>query len=143
VTGVPLRAMDTATMDLGAIKQAMAKTNELFNSEVFGKRNFAAIGQIYTTDARILPPGRLMVFGRLEIEGFWFDIIRSYNAKSIARQSLDLMPAGEGLVEVGRSVITAEPAGQPEVQVDIKYVVFWKQEDGLWKWHVHIWNQSW
>ena len=77
--------MDTATMDLGAIKQAMAKTNELFNSEVFGKRNFAVLDQIYTTDARILPPGRLMVFGRQEIEGFWFDIIRSYNAKSIAR----------------------------------------------------------
>jgi hypothetical protein len=53
------------------------------------------------------------------------------------------MLAGEGLVEVGRSVLTAEPAGQPEVQVDFKYVIFWKQEDGLWKWHVHIWNMSW
>ena len=138
-----MRAMDTPTMDLDAIKQSLAKTNELFNSEVFGKRNFAALDDIYTEDARILPPGRLMVSGRQEIKGFWFDIIRSYNAKSTVRRSLDVMPAGEGLVEVGRGVMTAEPAGLPEVQVDFKYVVFWKQEDGLWKWHVHIWNLSW
>jgi ketosteroid isomerase-like protein len=135
--------MDAAKQSLSEIKQEMAKTIDLFNVEVFGKRNFDAIDQIYTTDARIMPPGRLMVSGRQEIKGFWFDIIRSYNAKSTARESLDIMPGGEGVVEVGRSVITAEPAGQPEVQVDIKYVVFWKQEDGLWRWHVHIWNLSW
>jgi len=129
--------------DLGAIKQEMAKTSDLFNTEVFGNRNFAALDQIYTEDARVMPPGRLMVTGRQEIKGFWFDIIRSYNAKSTVRHSVDVMPAGVGLVEVGRSVMTAEPAGSPEIQVDIKYVVFWKQEDGLWKWHVHIWNLSW
>jgi len=135
--------MDTASMDLDAIKQSMARTNELFNKEVFVERNFAALEQIYTKDARILPPGRLMVTGRQDIKGFWFDIIRSYNAKSTLRHSLDLMPAGEGLVEIGRGSMTAEPAGLPEIQVDFKYVVFWKQEDGVWKWHVHIWNLSW
>jgi ketosteroid isomerase-like protein len=135
--------MDTAGMDTSAIKKSMAETNELFNSEVFGKRNFDALDRIYTTDARILPPGRLMVTGRQEIKGFWFDIIRSYNAKAAALCPIDVITAGDGLVEVGRGVMTAEPAGQPEVQVDFKYVVFWKQEDGLWKWHVDIWNLSW
>lgn len=56
--------------------------------------------------------------------------------------SVDVMPAGEGLVEIGKAVLTAEPAGQPEVQWDMKYVVFWKQEDGQWKWHVDIWNMN-
>jgi ketosteroid isomerase-like protein len=134
--------MDTA-MDLSEIRQSIAKTNELFNSEVFGKRNFDVLDQIYTEDARVLPPGRLMVTGRQEIKGFWFDIIRSYNAKSTARQSLDVITTGEGLLDIGRGVMTAEPAGLPEVQVDFKYVVFWQQEDGIWKWHVHIWNLSW
>jgi ketosteroid isomerase-like protein len=135
--------MDTATMDFSAFEHDMAKANELFNGEVIGKRNFDALGLIYTKDARVLPPGRLMVTGRQEIKGFWFDIIRSYNAKSAARRSLDVIPTGDGVVEVGRGVLTAEPAGLPEVQIDFKYVVFWKQEDGVWKWHVHIWNLSW
>jgi ketosteroid isomerase-like protein len=131
------------SIDFSEINPGMAKTNDLFNTEIFGKRNFAALDQIYTKDARVMPPGRLMVTGRQEIKGFWFDIIRSYNAKSIARQPLDLIPTGDAVVEAGRSVMTAEPAGSPEVQVDFKYVVFWKHEDGLWKWHVHIWNLSW
>jgi hypothetical protein len=40
-------------------------------------------------------------------------------------------------------VLTIEPTGQSEAQIDVKYVVFWQQEDGLWKWHVRIWNLSW
>jgi len=142
VAGVPLRAMDTATMDLSAIKQSMAKTNELFNSEVFGKRNFAALDQIYTKDARILPPGAPMASGRQDIKGFWFDMIRYYNAKSAVLESVDVMPAGDGLVEIGKAVLTVEPAGQSEEQMQVKYVVFWKQEDGQWKWHVDIWNMN-
>jgi hypothetical protein len=46
-------------VDLDAIKQSMEKTNDLFNAEVFGKRNFDALDQIYTKGARILPPGAL------------------------------------------------------------------------------------
>jgi len=131
--------MDT---DISAIKQAMAKTNELFNDEVFLKRNFAALDQIYTKSARILPPGAPMVSGRQEIKGFWFDMIRSFNAKSAVLKSVDVIPAGDGVVEIGKAVLTVEPAGQPEVQFDVKYVVYWQQEDGLWKWHVDIWNMN-
>ena len=36
---------------------AMRQTNELFNAEVVGKRNFALLDQVYTVSARILPPG--------------------------------------------------------------------------------------
>ena len=85
------------TTAINAIKQSMAKTNALFNTEIFGKRNFAAIDQIYTRDARILPPGRPMFFGRPEIKGFWFDIIRSFNAKSAVDESVDMLPAGDGV----------------------------------------------
>ena len=46
----------------------MARTNELFNTQVFGKRNFDALDKIYTVDARILPPGAPMISGRT-VEG--------------------------------------------------------------------------
>ena len=46
---------------LGQIKLAMQNTNDLFNVEVFGKRNFAALDDIYTADAHILPPGAPMI----------------------------------------------------------------------------------
>ena len=128
--------------DLKTIRQSMAKTNDLFNTEVFGKRNFHALCDIYTSTARILPPGAPMASGWTEIKAFWFDLVRSVNAKSAVLESVDVMPAGDGVVEIGKAVLTVEPAGQPETQIDVKYVVFWKQEDGVWKWHVDIWNTN-
>ena len=53
---------------LDAVQMAMASTNELFNTEVFGNRNFDALDAVDTTDARILPPGAPMVFVRDVVE---------------------------------------------------------------------------
>ncbi len=119
----------------------MASTNDLFNTEVFGKRNFEALDQIYTADARILPPGAPMISGRESIKKFWSDLIVSVNAKSAVLASIDVMQAGDGAVEIGRATLSFEPQGQAPSQMEVKYVVYWRQEDGRWKWHVDIWNQ--
>jgi hypothetical protein len=29
-----------------------------------------------------------------------------------------------------------------ESSLDVKYVVVWKREDDLWKWHIDIWNPN-
>ena len=62
---------------LGSIKNAMQKTNDLFNLEVVSKRNFAELDNIYTRGARILPPDAPVIFGRDAIRKFWSDMIRS------------------------------------------------------------------
>lgn len=120
----------------------MAGTNELFNTEVFGKRNYDALDAVYTVDARILPPGAPMVSGREAIKKFWADLIQSMNAKSAVLASVEVMPAGDGVVEIGRATLTVEPERQSAMQVEVKYVVYWRQEDGQWKWHVDIWNPN-
>ncbi len=120
----------------------MAKTNDLFNTEVFGKRNFDALDQIYTEDARILPPGAAMISGREAIKGFWSNLIQSANARSAALESVDVIPAGDGVVEIGRATLSVAPQGQEPTDLEVKYVVYWRQEDGRWKWHVDIWNQN-
>lgn len=129
----------TAKTTAEQLKAAMAATNELFNSEVFGKRNFAALDQIYTANARILPPGSPMIAGRPAIQEFWSSLIQSTNAKSAVLASVDVMDAGDGVVEIGRATLTVQPDGTP-AEMEVKYVVYWKEEDGAWKWHVDIWN---
>jgi len=125
---------------LDQIRRGMASTNELFNDEVVGRRNFAALDDIYTADARILPPGSPMVAGREAIKKFWSDVVRSANARSAVLTTVDIMPGGDGVVEIGSAVLTVQPEGQSAVEMDLKYVVYWRQEDGKWKWHVDIWN---
>jgi ketosteroid isomerase-like protein len=120
----------------------MARTNELFNMEVFGKQNFDALDDIYTADARILPPGAPMISGRKAIKEFWSSLIQSANAKSAVLASVEVFPAGDGVVEIGRATLTLQPAAQTAAELEVKYVVYWRPENGLWKWHVDIWNQS-
>jgi ketosteroid isomerase-like protein len=127
---------------LSQIKAAMAATNDLFNNEVFGKRNFEALDKIYTVNARILPPGAAMISGRPAIQEFWSSLIQSANAKSAVLSSVDVMPAGDAVVEIGKATLTVQPEGSGEVEMEVKYVVYWREEDGLWKWHVDIWNPN-
>ena len=124
------------------IQLAMANTNALFNSEVFAKRNFDALDNIYTATARILPPGAPMISGREAIKSLWTHLVQSANAKSAVLTSIDVMPAGDGVVEIGQASLTVEPEGQAPAQMEVKYVVYWRQEDGRWKWHVDIWNPN-
>lgn len=127
---------------LSEIQQRMAETNELFNSEVFSRRNFDALDHIYTTDARILPPGAPMITGRADIKQFWSDMVQGAHATSALLSSIDVLPAGDGVVEIGQAVLTVAPPGAAKGQVEVKYVVYWREEDGRWKWHIDIWNPS-
>jgi ketosteroid isomerase-like protein len=134
--------MSNSTQFLQQFREAMADTNDRFNAEVFGKRNYDALDNIYTANARILPPGAPMIAGRAAIKKFWANMVQSARATSAVLESVDVIPAGDGAVEIGRAVLTVQPEGQPASQMEVKYVVYWKQEDGRWKWHVDIWNPN-
>jgi ketosteroid isomerase-like protein len=134
--------MSTAQQSMQPIQQAMAATNDLFNREVFGNRNFAALRDIYTRDARILPPGAEMISGREAIQRFWTDLVQSANATSAILTSVDVMPAGDGAIEIGKATLTLAPPGQAQIHMEVKYLVYWREEDGRWKWHVDIWNPN-
>lgn len=127
---------------LQQIRRGMAETNELFNTEVFGKRNFEALDRIYAADARILPPGASMISGRNGIKEFWSNLIQSVNAKSAVLESIDVIPAGDGAIEIGRARLTVASEGHAQNEMEVKYVVHWKQEDGRWKWNIDIWNTN-
>ena len=132
----------SAQTTLGQIRAAMAVTNELFNTQVFSKRNFEALDKIYTADARILPPGAAMISGRTAIKEFWSNLIESANAMSAVLTSVDVIQTGDGAVEIGSASLTVHPADGAPAEMAVKYVVYWKVEDGLWKWHIDIWNQN-
>jgi ketosteroid isomerase-like protein len=117
---------------------AMQRTNELFTSEVVAKKNVSALNEIYTANARILPPGADAVEGREPIKMFWQQAIAALGVKNVKLTTVDAQPLGDGIFEIGKADLTLND-GQ---NVPCKYVVLWKQENGTWKWHVDIWNQN-
>jgi ketosteroid isomerase-like protein len=118
------------------VAAAMRKTNDLFCSQVIGQQKFDLLDQVYTKDARILPPGAEMMAGREQIKTFWKQAVDGLSITSAKLETVDADACGSQVMEVGKaSLVTAN--GQT---VAVKYVVYWKQEDQLWKWAVDIWN---
>jgi ketosteroid isomerase-like protein len=122
------------------VRAAMAATNRIFNDEVIGKGNLSALDQVYTQDARILPPGAPMISGREGIKKFWSDLVAAVHATGALLESDDVMLTGDGAVEIGHATLTVQPPGEASAQLFAKYVVYWRQEQSVWKWHVDIWN---
>jgi ketosteroid isomerase-like protein len=114
----------------------MQQTNALFGSAVVKNREIDALDNIYTADARILPPGADLIQGRPQIKNFWKQAIVGLGVKDAKLSTVDAEAAGNTVVEVGRADLTLE-GGQT---LAVKYVVHWKEEDGIWKWHTDIWN---
>jgi len=120
------------------VATAIHQANELFASELIAKRNIQAIDQIYTSNARVLPPGAEMIAGREQIKAFWKQAIEAFGMQSVKLTTVDLEPLGDGVVEIGRGDLGLA-GGQT---LALKYVVQWKQEAGRWKIHTDIWNPN-
>ena len=117
---------------------AMRETNRIFEAAIRA-RDFAALERVYTADARILPPGAPMIAGRDSIIEFWRQAVAQLGVTDCALKTVE-MDLRDGLIaEIGAGTLTL--AGSPEPAV-AKYVVVWQQEDGVWKWHIDIWNMN-
>jgi ketosteroid isomerase-like protein len=121
-----------------SIQAEMQKVNALFGETVVKARNFAVLNQIYTVDARILPPGADLIEGREKIMGFWQAAVVGMNVQDAKLVSVNAHLAGDSIIEVGRATLFL-PEGQT---AGVKYVVEWRQEGGAWKWHTDIWNMN-
>jgi ketosteroid isomerase-like protein len=121
-----------------SIQGEMQKVNALFGETVVKGRNFAALDQVYTVDARILPPDADLIEGRENIKGFWQAAVAGMNVQDAKLVSVNAHLAGDSIIEVGRAKLFL-PEGQ---SAEVKYVVEWKQEGGAWKWHTDIWNMN-
>ncbi|HSU58411.1 MAG TPA: DUF4440 domain-containing protein [Bryobacteraceae bacterium] len=115
----------------------LAKTNRIFENDVIDRGDYGALEQVYTRNARVLPPGAETVRGRENIQAFWKQAVAGMGITAAKLSTVDLQVFGETLIEGGRAELTVTGA---EMKVSVKYIVVWRQEDDAWKWHVDIWN---
>jgi ketosteroid isomerase-like protein len=121
-----------------SIRDALDRTNRIFEQEVAANRNIDALDRVYTADARIVPPEQDIVSGREGIKSYWRSLFEQAGIRSIRLETVDVQIAGDVAIEIGRGKLeVTKPA---PATLDGKYVVVWKQEAGEWKWHIDIWN---
>jgi uncharacterized protein (TIGR02246 family) len=125
--GGPALAQDKATIE---------KLNDAFEA-AFNKADFAALGDMYTEDAYLLPPGSELAKGRSNIQAFWTKAGEAVSDLKLT--TVDVKPLGSDAArEVGTFSLMTK--GQQRQQVVGKYVIVWQKVGNEWKLATDIWN---
>ena len=114
---------------------AIAAANGRF-MDAFHRQDAVAIAELYTEDARLLPPGSPTVTGKSDIQDFWQNVM-GMGIRDAKLETETLESGGDLNCEVGRFTLT----GDNDLRMTGKYVVIWKGQNG-WKLHIDIWNGS-
>lgn len=125
-------------------QQSVRTTIEANNTqfvEAFNKGDGAAVGSMYTMDARLLPPNSEIVEGRANVQKFWQGAITA-GLKLVSLEAVHVETQGNIAVEVGRYTMTVPGAGGITTTDKGKYVVVWKREGRNWKLAVDIFNTN-
>lgn len=122
-------------------RQAIDKTNAQF-VEAFNRQDAAAATAVYTDDAQVMPTNSPIISGKTNIQSFWQGAM-NMGVKSAALKTLNVEFHGDTAIEIGAYTLHIEPDGGKAMSDEGKFVVVWKrQADGSWKWHVDIFNTN-
>jgi ketosteroid isomerase-like protein len=125
------------TQTISATRAQIDRTNAAF-SEAFRRGDGAGLGAVYTVDAQILPPNAEIRRGKLDIQAFWQGAL-DMGIAGAELETIEFEEADDTAWEVGKFNLKAK---EGRVLDAGKYIVIWKRENGVWKWHRDIWNSS-
>jgi len=120
-----------------AARAAIAEVNRSFVDAV-ARDDMAAAAAVYTDDATVLPPEAAPVSGRANIQAFWTAAKAALGVKAVTLTTKGLEIRGDCAHEIGEAGLSL-----PTGTAIVKYVVVWhRQRDGGWRWHIDIWNAN-
>ena len=120
------------------IKAQIEKANEAFVA-AFAKADAAAIANMYSSGAQVLPPNSEVVSGAEAIQKLWKGAM-DMGMKAI---TLKVTNAEQYSPTIAQEVGEYTMVGADGKEVDRgKYIVIWKREGNAWKIHRDIWNTS-
>jgi uncharacterized protein (TIGR02246 family) len=96
-----------------------------------------AVADLYTEDAKVIPPGSEVASGRSAIAAFWRTVMDTV-VKDLTLDTIEVESAGDLACEVG----AVKVVGANSQLTAGRYVVVWKRQNGHWKIHRDIWNSA-
>ncbi len=118
------------------MNEAIAAVYARFSSAV-AEGNAGAVGELYTDNAKFMPPNGDSVVGPESIVAF-LQAMLDDGISSLELETVELEEHGDTAIEEGRYKL-----GTADGPADVgKYIVIWKNEDGAWKLHKDIFNSN-
>ena len=119
------------------IRSRIEAGNKAFG-EAFRRHDSAAMANLYTAEAQLLPAGSDFVRGTAAIRAFWQSVFDMGLEDGIL-ETVEVEAHGDTAIEVGRYRLTAAGGAPADTG---KYIVIWKNDRGSWKLHRDIWTTS-
>lgn len=127
----------TMNFDLAAMRKVIEENNNRFTkAHVTG--DAPLIDNMFTRDAKVLPPESPPVIGRAAIAKLTADYI-SFGISEFTEETTDFYGNENLLVDQGNYVMIY---GKEKTVEKGKYLNVWKKEDGTWKIYSNIWNTN-
>jgi ketosteroid isomerase-like protein len=129
--------MATPEFDLSKLRTLIEVKNQRFTTaHVTGDR--ATIDDMFTDDAKVLPPNADPVIGRKAIDELTAEYI-GYTISEFREETTDFYGNEQFLIDQGNYVLTY---GKDSTVERGKYLNVWKMVDGEWKIYSNIWNAN-
>ena len=96
------------------------------------------IAATYAEDGQILPPNMAVMQGREAIQSFWLGA-RQMGITDGSLETVEFEAHGDSGWEVGKYTLKSADGTVLDVG---KYIVVWKETNGVWQWYRDIWNSS-
>jgi uncharacterized protein (TIGR02246 family) len=121
----------------GAIEKTISSWERAANA-----KDAAAVANLYTEDATLLPPGSPAIKGRKNIQQYWEGFFKA-GASDAKLRVMDVASVGDMAYEIGAFEANLPTPQGGTARSQGKYVVIWKrQSDGSIKLHVDIFNTN-
>ncbi|MCE7982050.1 MAG: DUF4440 domain-containing protein [Caldilinea sp. CFX5] len=98
----------------------------------------AGMAMVYTTEAQIWPPHAESRCGKTAIQAFW-EAALGAGIAATEMETLEFAEQDATAWEVGRATLKSK---EGQVIDEVKYLVIWQREQGVWKWHRQLWNSN-
>ena len=105
----------------------------------FNRGDMAALAEMYTEDADLLPPDAGILKGRAAVRAFWAKAAEGVGDAKLT--TVDVTPLGpDAAREIGTFTLKTK-SPQPQ-ELAGKYVVIWRKTGTDWKLATDIWNMG-
>lgn len=122
---------------MDAVRKAILAANAEFMA-AFERGETAAIAAMYTGDAKLLPPNSPMLTGPQAIRAFWQGA-KDAGGRATRLETLEVESRDDLAIETGKYTLTLQSKGGTLTDQG-KYIVVWKNDHGVWKLQIDIWN---
>jgi ketosteroid isomerase-like protein len=123
--------------NLAEMRKVIEANNDRFTA-AHVKGDCATIDDMFTLDAKVLPPGADPVIGRAAIARLTKEYIEA-GVSEFREVTTDFYGNEELLIDQGNYVMVY---GKDKTRENGKYLNVWKKESGVWKIYSNIWNTN-